>query len=91
LNRLLGELYEIELTMSCGAIEVEAEALIQLGLIVKRRPKGPGRVRFYYCCASRDADQTTELVRIGFQPRRDPQPAAEVDPTAAEVQTEPLK
>ena len=34
------------------------------------------RVRFYYCCASADADQTTELTRIGFQPRRDPTPAA---------------
>lgn len=33
------------------------------------------RVRFYYCCASRDADQTPELARIGFTPRHDPQPA----------------
>jgi hypothetical protein len=30
------------------------------------------RVRFYYCCASRDADKTPELARIGYQPRRDP-------------------
>lgn len=49
------------------------------------------RVRFYYCCASRDADQTTELARIGFQPRRDPQSAPKTDPTAGVVQTEPLK
>ena len=49
------------------------------------------RVRFYYCCASRDADQTTELARIGFQPRRDPQFAAKADPMAAVVQTEPVK
>ena len=33
------------------------------------------RIRFYYCCASEDADQTTELTRIGFQPRRDASPA----------------
>ena len=30
------------------------------------------RVRFYYCCASRDSDETTELKRIGYQPRRAP-------------------
>ena len=30
------------------------------------------RVRFYYCCAGPDADQTPELAKIGFQPRRDP-------------------
>jgi hypothetical protein len=30
------------------------------------------RVRFYYCCASRDTDQTPELAKINFQPRRDP-------------------
>ena len=29
------------------------------------------RVRFYYCSATRDADQTPELARIEFQPRRD--------------------
>lgn len=34
------------------------------------------RVRFYYACASRDADQTTELTKIGFTPRHDPQPAS---------------
>ena len=37
------------------------------------------QVRFYYCSASRDTDQTSELTRIGFQTRRDagaaPQPA----------------
>jgi hypothetical protein len=27
-------------------------------------------VRFYYCSASRDTDQTAELAKIGFQPRR---------------------
>lgn len=30
------------------------------------------RVRFHYCAATRDADQNPELVRIGFQPRREP-------------------
>ena len=30
------------------------------------------RVRFYYCSVSADADQTPELARIAFQPRRDP-------------------
>ena len=30
------------------------------------------RVRFFYCSATRDADATPELVRIGYQPRRDP-------------------
>ena len=30
------------------------------------------RVRFFYCCATRDADQTPDLVAIGYQPRRDP-------------------
>lgn len=30
------------------------------------------RVRCYYCCASDDADQTPELTKIGFQPRRAP-------------------
>ena len=29
------------------------------------------QVRFYYCSASRDTDQTPELSRINFQPRRD--------------------
>jgi hypothetical protein len=30
------------------------------------------RARFYYCFASAEGDQTAELARIGFQPRRDP-------------------
>lgn len=30
------------------------------------------RVRFFYCCATRDADQTPDLVAIGYQPRREP-------------------
>lgn len=30
------------------------------------------RVRFFYCSASDDEDQTPELARIGRQPRRDP-------------------
>lgn len=30
------------------------------------------RVRCLYCSATRDADQTPELVKIGYQPRRDP-------------------
>jgi hypothetical protein len=29
------------------------------------------RVRFYYCSASADTDQTPELAKINFQPRRD--------------------
>lgn len=29
------------------------------------------RVRFFYCSASRDADQTPELAKLEFQPRRD--------------------
>ena len=28
------------------------------------------QVRFYYCSASRDMDQTPELAKIGWQPRR---------------------
>ena len=45
------------------------------------------RVRFYYCQASDDLDQTAELAKIGFQPRRDrgdaqPQPLPEVAGTA---------
>ena len=28
------------------------------------------QVRFYYCSASRDTDQTPELAKIGWQPRR---------------------
>jgi hypothetical protein len=28
------------------------------------------QVRFYYCSASRDTDQTPDLAKIGFQPRR---------------------
>ena len=38
-----------------------------------------GRVRFFYCSASDDEDQTTELARIGKQPRRDAG-AAEAQP-----------
>lgn len=38
------------------------------------------RVRFYYACASRDADQTPELLKIGFTPRHDPQPASPATP-----------
>lgn len=30
------------------------------------------RVRFYYCSVNDSADQSPELARIGFQPRRDP-------------------
>lgn len=30
------------------------------------------RVRFYYCSASDDEDQTTELAKVGRQPRRNP-------------------
>ena len=30
------------------------------------------RIRFHYCSATRDADATPELNRIGYQPRRDP-------------------
>ena len=29
------------------------------------------RVRFFYCSASDDEDKTTELAKIGMQPRRD--------------------
>ena len=29
------------------------------------------RVRFFYCSATRDGDQTPELARIEYQPRRD--------------------
>jgi hypothetical protein len=29
------------------------------------------RVRFWYCCATRDADKTPELAKIEFQPRRE--------------------
>ncbi len=47
------------------------------------------RIRFYYCCASEDTDQTTELTRIGFQPRRDasptPAPAPAPSPTPTPV------
>jgi hypothetical protein len=48
------------------------------------------RVRFYYCSASTDTDQTPELAKINFQPRRDsgtvqhtakPAPAAMPAPT----------
>lgn len=31
-----------------------------------------GRVRFFYCSASDERDQTPELAKIGLQPRRDP-------------------
>ncbi|HYR58246.1 MAG TPA: hypothetical protein VEO95_06440, partial [Chthoniobacteraceae bacterium] len=41
------------------------------------------RVRFYYCCASEDADQTTELTRIGLQPRRAPGAAQQPAPPPA--------
>ena len=30
------------------------------------------RIRFLYCSATRDADSTPELNRLGYQPRRDP-------------------
>lgn len=33
------------------------------------------RVRFYYCSASPETDQSTELLKIGMQPRRDPRQA----------------
>ncbi len=33
------------------------------------------RVRFHYCSASDDVDRTPELVKIGYQPRRDPERA----------------
>jgi hypothetical protein len=29
------------------------------------------RVRFWYCCATRDADKTPELAKIDYQPRRE--------------------
>jgi hypothetical protein len=29
------------------------------------------RVRFWYCCATRDADKTPELAKIEYQPRRE--------------------
>ncbi|MBS0660983.1 MAG: hypothetical protein JSR82_22410 [Verrucomicrobia bacterium] len=41
------------------------------------------RVRFFYCSASRDADQTPELARIGYQPRREGLRPAEEDQPAA--------
>lgn len=46
-----------------------------------------GRVRFYYCSASDERDQTPELAKIGLQPRRDsgdaqPQPLPDVPGTA---------
>ena len=34
------------------------------------------RIRFFYCSASDDTDQTSELTKIGRQPRRDPGDAA---------------
>jgi len=51
------------------------------------------RTRFYYCSASRDADQTPELARINFQPRRDPgtasRPEAPAPSPAAPVPPKP--
>jgi hypothetical protein len=41
------------------------------------------RVRFYYCCVSAEADQTAELAKIGFQPRRDPGTVAKPTTAAA--------
>jgi hypothetical protein len=29
------------------------------------------RVRFWYCCATRDADKSPELAKIEYQPRRE--------------------
>jgi hypothetical protein len=50
--------------------------------------KSNSRVRFFYCHASDDLDQTPELARIGLQPRRDrgdaqPQPLPEAPGAAA--------
>ncbi len=41
------------------------------------------RVRFFYCSATRDADATPELTRIGYQPRRDPGEVPHPEPTAS--------
>jgi hypothetical protein len=46
------------------------------------------QTRFYYCSASRDTDQTPELARIGFQPRRLPT-ATNGQPAPAPAATEP--
>ncbi len=52
-----------------GATDVRDAALALLLLI-------NARVRFFYCSASDDLDQTPELVKIGRQPRRDSGAAA---------------
>lgn len=49
------------------------------------------RVRFWYCCATRDADKTPELAKIEYQPRRehgtatDDKPAEPVAPPSGPV------
>ncbi len=52
-----------------GATDARDAALVLLQLI-------NARVRFFYCNASDDLDQTAELVSIGRQPRRDAGAAA---------------
>ncbi|MBC8115653.1 MAG: hypothetical protein H7062_14815, partial [Candidatus Saccharimonas sp.] len=52
-----------------GATDARDAALVLLQLI-------NARVRFFYCSASNDTDQSPELVKIGRQPRRDPGAAA---------------
>ena len=43
------------------------------------------RARFFYCSATRDGDQSPELARIEFQPRRDPGTVAEAKKADAPV------
>lgn len=50
------------------------------------------RVRFWYCCATRDADRTPELARIEYQPRREYGTASEAKkaPTPGAPQPVPV-
>jgi hypothetical protein len=43
------------------------------------------RVRFYYCCASPDTDETPELARIDFQPRRSARTRRQPVPAPAQL------
>jgi hypothetical protein len=53
------------------------------------------RVRFWYCCATRDADKSPELAKIEYQPRREygsqTEGKKEAPGTGAAVTTDVLK
>jgi hypothetical protein len=62
-------IFDTNASSALGADRIEATRIRNAKLDLAETTLA--QVRFFYCSASRDTDQTPELAAIGFQPRRD--------------------